>query len=204
MVQGVGFRPFVYRLAKEHSLNGNIINRSDGVLITISGEKNQIDKFKLGIQKLSPPAAIIKKIVVNQIDGIFADSFDILPSKILENQITEISPDIAVCDDCLNDLKTQQHRINYPFINCTLCGPRFSIVKALPYDRINTTMHEFDMCPICKHEYHNVEDRRFHAQPVACNKCGPMYSYKGGNDFQKIITELSSKIERGEVIAIKG
>lgn len=204
MVQGVGFRPFIYRLAKKHSLTGNIVNRSDGVLITVSGEKNQIDIFKLGIKKQSPSAAVIKKIIVNQIDSIVADSFNILPSKILENQITEISPDIAVCDDCLNDLKTQTHRIDYPFINCTHCGPRFSIIKDLPYDRINTTMSMFEMCGVCRHEYNEVEDRRFHAQPVACNNCGPRYSLKGERGFQKIIKEISSKIEQGKVIAIKG
>jgi len=191
-------------LAKKHNLNGNVINRDDGVLINIIGHKEKIDDFKTDILNLAPNAALIKKLIINPIDNLKLSSFEILPSENLKNQITEISPDIAVCDDCLNDLKTQHHRINYPFINCTHCGPRFSIVKGLPYDRINTTMHEFDMCPICNHEYHNVEDRRFHAQPVACNTCGPIYSLKGEKDFQKIITELSSRIEHGEVIAIKG
>jgi len=204
LVQGVGFRPFAYHLAKKHNLNGSITNRSNGVFITISGEKDQIDNFQWDIIKLSPPAAIIKKVVVIQIENIDSDIFQILPSENLENQITEISPDIAVCDDCLNDLKTQDHRINYPFINCTHCGPRFSIVKNLPYDRLNTTMHEFEMCTICNHEYYNVDDRRFHAQPLACNQCGPNYILNAENDFKKIITEISSRIKLGEVIAVKG
>ncbi len=138
------------------------------------------------------------------IDDFISTEFLILPSKIIDNTITEISPDIAVCDNCLKDLKSQKHRMKYPFINCTNCGPRFSIVNKIPYDRKNTSMHEFEMCEICEAEYHNVIDRRFHAQPVACNYCGPKYSYSNVHDFTNIIKNVASKIDRGEVVAVKG
>ena len=170
LVQGVGFRPFIYRLAQKHHLNGNVSNRTDGVVVNISGSEKDIDFFKADILKLAPPAASIKKVDLIEIKDFISSEFTILPSENIDHLVTEISPDIAVCEDCLEDLKTQEHRINYPFINCTNCGPRFSIINKLPYDRINTTMHEFQMCPECEKEYHSVLDRRFHAQPVACNQ----------------------------------
>ena len=103
-----------------------------------------------------------------------------LDLKVENNKVTEVSPDIAVCDECLEDLVKDPQRIDYPFINCTNCGPRFSIIEELPYDRPKTTMRSFSMCPNCESEYNDILDRRFHAQPVACNHCGPVYSYKDG------------------------
>lgn len=179
-------------------------NRTDGVIVNVSGDEKRIEYFKADILKLAPPAASVKNINSVLIDDIIFTDFSILPSKTINNLITEISPDIAVCNDCLKDIRSQKHRVNYPFTNCTNCGPRFSIVSKLPYDRINTTMHEFEMCNICKKEYLNVSDRRFHAQPVACNYCGPKYLYSNVRDFVNIINNVALKIDSGEVVAIKG
>ncbi len=202
LVQGVGFRPFVYRLANKYNLNGNVANRTDGVIVNLYGEEKLIESFKNDIVKFAPPAAFVKNIISENTKSVFVD-FKILSSE-LNEQITEISPDIAVCDDCLHDLKSQNHRINYPFINCTNCGPRFSIVNKIPYDRINTSMADFKMCKTCHEEYHTVLDRRFHAQPVACNNCGPTYIMNGKSDFEKILDELVVKIDSGEVVSVKG
>lgn len=147
---------------------------------------------------------MVKSVKEKQLNKQSFSDFKILSSKNNDDIITEISPDIAVCYDCLQDIRIQKHRIDYPFINCTNCGPRFSIVNKLPYDRINTTMHEFNMCTKCESEYFNVSDRRFHAQPVACNYCGPKYSYNNEQDFIKIINNIASKIDHGEVVAVKG
>ena len=147
---------------------------------------------------------MVKSVKEKQLNKLTFSDFKILSSKNIEHRITEISPDIAVCDDCLKDLRIQKHRRNYPFINCTNCGPRFTIINKLPYDRINTTMHEFEMCKVCNEEYHEVSDRRFHAQPVACNNCGPKYSYNEEQDFIKIINNIATKIDHGEVVAVKG
>ena len=142
MVQGVGFRPFIYRLANKNNLLGTVANRTDGVVIKIKGEVNQIKCFKSDIMEHAPVAATIKSISEIDVDDFESSDFRILSSVEVNNTVTEISPDIAVCKDCLDDMKSQFHRVAYPFINCTNCGPRFSIVKKLPYDRVNTTMHE--------------------------------------------------------------
>jgi hydrogenase maturation protein HypF len=137
-------------------------------------------------------------------------SFEIRKSRETSLGITEISPDIAVCEDCLRDMKTQAHRIAYPLINCTHCGPRFSIIKDLPYDRPKTTMAPFEMCKVCKAEYENILDRRFHAQPVACNHCGPVYRIAETGkpprniNISELLMEVKSLIAGGEIIALKG
>ena len=131
--------------------------------------------FSNDILQNAPPASQIKSIEINPDQLIGYDSFRIARSKNIDNQITEISPDIAVCHDCLDDLDNDPERINYPFINCTNCGPRFTIIEGLPYDRPKTTMKSFRMCDNCSSEYNDILDRRFHAQPIACNSCGPVY-----------------------------
>ena len=208
LVQGVGFRPFIYGLASEHGLTGEVENRNDGVFIVATGTAKQLELFRTDIEKRAPIASVIDLITVEAIPIQNFKEFSIVPSKNLSNHITEISPDIATCQNCLNDLKNQLHRRNYPFINCTHCGPRFTIIKELPYDRPNTTMAEFQLCQICEQEYKDVLDRRFHAQPVACNHCGPCYTMWKNNsktdDFSLILKELSTQIELGEVTAIKG
>jgi hydrogenase maturation protein HypF len=163
LVQGVGFRPFICRLAAKHGLFGEVDNRSDGVSVILQGDLRTIDRFSNDILESAPPASHIKSIEVNPslIEGY--KNFSIVKSRVVENLITEISPDIAVCTDCLGDLAADPGRINYPFINCTNCGPRFSIIDGLPYDRSQTSMKGFRMCNKCSSEYHNILDRRFHA-----------------------------------------
>jgi len=192
----------VYRLANKYKLKGNVANRTNGVIVNLYGEEKLIEQFKNDIVKFTPPAAFVKNIKSKNTKTKYKD-FKILSSK-LNDQITEISPDIAVCDDCLHDLKVQKYRINYPFINCTNCGPRFTIVNKIPYDRINTSMSEFKMCETCTEEYHNVLDRRFHAQPVACNNCGPTYLMNDESDFGNILEDVVAKIDKGEIVAVKG
>ncbi|MCB0823794.1 MAG: carbamoyltransferase HypF [Bacteroidales bacterium] len=208
LVQGVGFRPFIYRLANEHNLTGWVENRNDGVIILVEGEAEQISNFIDNIRPKSPPASNIQHIQVSDEEANGFSDFVIVKSENKSEQITDVSPDIAVCDDCLNDYKTQAHRIDYPFINCTNCGPRFSIIKDLPYDREKTTMEPFVMCDTCREEYENVLDRRFHAQPVACATCGPQYELVIENerfkDFDHIIDKVTELIKEGQIVAIKG
>jgi hydrogenase maturation protein HypF len=204
----VGFRPFICRLASKHGLLGEVENRTDGVHVTVQGDIKTIDSFSNDILQFAPPASHIKSIEINPAQFPGFDSFRITGSKSIDNYITEISPDIAVCKECLGDMESDPHRIDYPFTNCTNCGPRFSIIRELPYDRPNTTMNSFRMCDNCRSEYSNILDRRFHAQPVACNSCGPVYSFKypGKNltNIEEIITEVSSRIASGKTVAVKG
>ena len=210
LVQGVGFRPFIYRIANRLSINGTVDNRNDGVLIVVIGTPEKIERFIETIREEAPPASNIENITADEIENIHFNDFKIVKSSnnTIRNEITEISPDIAVCDDCLADMKSQPHRINYPFINCTNCGPRFTIIKELPYDRPLTTMADFQMCPTCKEEYINPSDRRFHAQPVACNHCGPHYTmHKNGEqitNFDTILDEIDTMLSEGQTVAVKG
>ena len=198
LVQGVGFRPFVYRLATDMHLHGYVDNRNDGVFVMIQATPSQKDDFVKGLTTHKPDVAEIETVTVLEkpVSKPLPDFF-IAPSREVDNHITRISPDIAVCDECLQDLISQPHRIRYPFINCTHCGPRFSIINALPYDRPGTTMSVFRMCPECEAEYTDVRDRRFHAQPIACNHCGPHYHLfmKNGYetvDYEEILSRMPS------------
>lgn len=167
----MGFRPFLYRLAKQHSLSGWVSNQSNGVFLHIEGNNGTARAFIDVIKPEAPAEAYINEIHLESSPHPGLLNFFIDQSQELKHEITGISPDIAVCCNCMDDLLNQHHRINYPLINCTNCGPRFSIIKDLPYDRNKTTMAEFEMCPECNKEYTNSTNRRFHAQPVACNKC---------------------------------
>lgn len=208
LVQGVGFRPYIYKLAIKHKLIGEVDNRTNGVFITVEGNEKEINDFCDEIIANAPLASRIKSIEKKQIPVNGYHYFSISGSKGTDNQITDICPDIAVCDDCLFDLDHDPERINYPFTNCTNCGPRFSIIEALPYDRDKTSMKDFQICPDCFSEYNNILDRRFHAQPVACNKCGPSYifyeSEKTLSGIGEILAELSRRINEGDSVAIKG
>ncbi len=208
LVQGVGFRPFIYRIANSHQINGWVENRNDGVVIHAEGDQIAIDAFKNSIKDKAPVASKIFSLSYGPAELMSFKDFNIVKSKNSSNDITEISPDIAVCADCLHDMKEQPHRINYPFINCTNCGPRFTIIKNLPYDREMTTMAPFIMCDRCSSEYQNINDRRFHAQPIACNDCGPVYEmiYQGRiiNDLNEIINIFSALLEDGKIVALKG
>lgn len=208
LVQGVGFRPFIYRVATRNGLKGWVENRNDGVMVKIDADQQTVDHFVQEIKEKAPFASAIRSVDIREVHVASSEDFQIRDSENVSSQVTEISPDIAVCYDCLEDMKMQPHRINYPFINCTHCGPRFSIIKTLPYDRKNTTMHEFGMCRDCQEEYENVNNRRFHAQPVACNFCGPQYEFfqegRVIRDTYKILKELKRMLYRGKIIAIKG
>ncbi|MDR1500287.1 MAG: carbamoyltransferase HypF [Tannerellaceae bacterium] len=224
LVQGVGFRPFVYRIAKEEGLTGEVGNDSAGVVIrAVFPDDDTLARFLSRIRKESPPPAQIESIDVRHTSpAIYAyppnpqNTFTISPSSpSTGGHTTRVAPDLAVCADCLADRVRQPHRAGYPFINCTRCGPRFSIMDSLPYDRERTSMKAFDMCEDCQTEYATVTDRRFHAQPIACNNCGPAY-YISGEDagaggenvknggYDGLIGRVSALIAGGEVVALKG
>lgn len=205
LVQGVGFRPFIHRIAVKNGLNGWVENDNMGVLVLTEGTQYQIDAFSQDLYSQKPAPANIIRVTREMVNLTGYSNFSIRKSQSHSDEITLVSPDIAVCDDCLADMSVQKHRIDYPFINCTNCGPRFSIIRALPYDRAQTTMDVFDMCAQCRKEYTDVLDRRFHAQPVACSHCGPAYSVVG--DFLKpadIVSAVSGWIDEGQIIALQG
>ena len=207
LVQGVGFRPFIYRLATGYSLKGEVVNRTGGVTVTVQCDQETVVQFIDDIRALAPPAANIKSVEVRKTETRSYSDFTITSSRDYEESITEVSPDIAVCDECLADLVSDPGRIDYPFVNCTNCGPRFTIIKALPYDRVATTMAPFGMCHRCAAEYHDMSDRRFHAQPVACNNCGPVYTLKTGDHVitgtAEILKFISDRLLSGGCVAIK-
>ena len=208
LVQGVGFRPFVYRLAKDHALDGWVKNAGDGVYIRLQGDQQNIDAFLFGLQSQAPIASTLESISTEESKADTSSGFTILKSDGTSTEITQVSPDIAVCPECLADMKRQAHRLDYPFVNCTHCGPRFSIIRDLPYDRERTAMDVFPMCSTCKSEYTNIEDRRFHAQPVACNTCGPRYRLHMHDafvdDLQEMLTSIAALIDQGGIVAVKG
>jgi hydrogenase maturation protein HypF len=208
LVQGVGFRPFVYREAMELGMCGEVENRSDGVFIQLQTTEALLALFLDHIRHKAPAAAIVENIIIEQAKPRYFKEFAIVSSQNLSEGITGVSPDIGVCDDCLQDMKLQPQRTNYPFINCTHCGPRFTIIRDLPYDRPQTTMGKFVMCKSCSEEYHQPDNRRFHAQPTACNNCGPSYTlYDEGQitgNLGAILKTISSLMANGEVVTIKG
>ena len=208
LVQGIGFRPAIYRMAKMYDINGTIENNNKGVIINIEGDEKNVAKFIDDLPFHTPVAANISSIKIENKEVFGYADFQITKSTNLSDEITEVSPDIGVCEDCLVDIKEQENRINYAFTNCTNCGPRFTIINDLPYDRPKTTMDIFPMCDLCHSEYINILDRRFHAQPIACNNCGPSYTlyYKGQNitDIKSIISTSCELIENGKILAIKG
>ena len=207
LVQGVGFRPFVYRLARNHGLNGWVVNRTDGLTIKVEGPASSMPCFMEELRNQAPVVSQIDEITIEQDEPEGLNGFFILASQDMTNETSEISPDIAVCPDCLDDIKNQPHRLGYPFINCTNCGPRFTIVKDFPYDREKTTMASFAMCDKCREEYTDILDRRFHAQPVACNHCGPVYTLHTGSrtetSFEVLLDLTSSMVMQGKTIAVK-
>ncbi len=208
LVQGVGFRPFIYRLARSLKLCGTVENRNNGVFIFVNTDIKKLKDFIDKIKTFTPPHSNIDKISYEKINQIVFSDFSIVTSGNLSSEITNISPDIAVCSDCLADMEFQYHRKSYPLINCTNCGPRFSIIKGVPYDRGTTTMAKFQMCERCKNEYNDIDDRRFHAQPVACNNCGPTYTMHLKDRIYTTISDIISLtaqlVTNGDVVALKG
>lgn len=208
VVQGVGFRPFVYNLAKSLNLKGTVTNTSDGVAIDIEGE--DITSFIDRLPKEAPPLSEINKIDISPIPLYGHKDFEIVKSRD-SGSFTLISSDVSICDDCLKEmLDKDNRRYLYPFINCINCGPRYTITNAVPYDRHNTTMSIFKMCNECESEYNNTSDRRFHAQPNACSKCGPHLEFKIQDSKFKIqekenpIKSTINILKQGGIVAIKG
>lgn len=209
IVQGVGFRPFIYRIAQENNLKGYVLNNSHGVEIIVEGERERINAFLYEIQHNSPPLAHITHIHKEPSSENGFTDFTILDSKENDETATLIAPDIAVCDDCLKELfDPYDRRYLYPFINCTNCGPRYTIIDDIPYDRIHTSMKRFTMCPECQKEYDDPLDRRFHAQPNACPKCGPKIELldDSGNkvDCSEPIAKAVEFMKAGKIVAVKG
>lgn len=208
-VQGVGFRPFVYNTAVANNLSGYVVNYSGGVQIDVEGVEEDINKFLRIILDNPPPLAKISEYFVENKPPAGYNTFSIRESLNQEGTKVFISPDIGVCDDCLREMADPANRrYLYPFINCTNCGPRFTITSALPYDRDNTTMNCFKMCSSCEHEYHDSANRRFHAQPISCHDCGPeltLLDSKGKKVFCKSeIHKTAELVSMGKIVAIKG
>ncbi len=209
IVQGVGFRPFVYRLAYSHDLKGTAINTSFGISIHVEGAKKDIECFCRDIIKKKPPLAHITDILDQDFAVNGFKNFTILNSLSDNLSSTLISPDISICDDCLLELfDPKDRRYRYPFINCTNCGPRYTIIDKVPYDRANTSMKHFQMCERCQTEYDDPENRRFHAQPNACAKCGPhvtLYNRRREKVRTKeAIGKAAKFLKAGYIVAIKG
>lgn len=203
IVQGVGFRPFIYRLAKSLNLRGWILNSTGSVQILIQGEEKNLEKFMELLLKEAPPLSRIEGIEKEEIEVEEISDFKILESK-EDIGFNFISPDIAICEDCLREMRDpKDRRYNYPFINCTNCGPRYTIIEDLPYDRDKTTMKIFEMCEECYKEYHDPSSRRFHAQPISCYNCGPqIWIY--GEESKDLFKRISEYLDEGKILAIKG
>lgn len=209
-VQGVGFRPFVFRLARELELTGWVQNSAQGVFADVEGQPPQLETFLLRVQHEHPPLASIQSFECSYRDPSGYTTFEIRPSEDQGPRTALVLPDIALCDDCLNELwNPSDRRFRYPFINCTNCGPRYSILHRLPYDRPNTAMSAFTMCPLCQQEYDDPLNRRFHAQPNACPVCGPRLELWDANG--RVLAEEDAaartaveEIRSGAIMAVKG
>lgn len=217
IVQGVGFRPFVYRLAKKYDMRGWVFNAVDGVHVRAEGDSDALDQFILEISNNAPAAAQVKQIDMAEVPVEGLDAFAIRESdQCGDQQTTLVSPDLGICDECVRELlDPDNRRFRYPFINCTNCGPRFTVIDALPYDRPNTAMAAFEMCPECAQEYADPDDRRFHAQPDACWDCGPKISLAAaGSDevawgstregSDEILAKVVALLKDGSIAAVKG
>ncbi len=209
IVQGVGFRPYVYRLALQRNLAGFITNTAAGVSIEVEGPAEAVDDFVSQLPVEAPRLARITQFAASDIPARAEGEFRILPSRAGENRRVLISPDVAICDDCLRELfDPSDRRFHYPFINCTNCGPRYTIVRDIPYDRARTSMAVFPMCADCQGEYDDPLNRRFHAQPNACWKCGPQVELWDGEgkrvEAADPIAEAAARLQAGYVVAVKG
>jgi hydrogenase maturation protein HypF len=197
IVQGIGFRPFVYQLAHRLQLHGHVRNTADGVLMEVEGTPRTIDQFLREMAHEHPPFARIEETLVTELAPTGETGFVLRQSVDEKSQFALVSPDLATCEDCRRDFTDPgNRRFGYPFTNCTNCGPRYSIIRDLPYDRAMTTMALFRMCPTCQAEYENPQNRRFHAQPNACPACGPSLTVG--------VTAAQRQLAAGQILAIKG
>jgi hydrogenase maturation protein HypF len=206
-VQGVGFRPFIYRLAKNFGLNGTVANRHNGVHIVLNAELSQKEDFITVIRQEAPKSARIVEIHTTAIEEEVFEDFSIIESSNHKKPKLLVTPDIALCSDCKQELADESNkRYNYAFTTCTQCGPRFSILEKLPYDRVGTTMNDFEMCPDCQIEYDTVTDRRFFSQTNSCPACGVELSWlKGSNSTNTdFIEQVATLIKAGKIVAVKG
>ena len=209
IVQGVGFRPFVHKLVRRCGLSGYIKNTSSGVELELEGERPALERFVALLPEQAPVLAVIESMEAAYSPELRGyKGFEIRQSQREEFRNTLISPDIGICEDCLRELRDpRDRRYRYPFINCTNCGPRFTIIKDIPYDRAKTSMAGFPMCPDCDREYHDIENRRYHAQPDCCASCGPRVFYLdgAGNELPGDGIELAREaLKAGKIVAIKG
>ncbi len=221
-VQGVGFRPFIYRLASELGLKGWVNNSAQGVFLEVEGPEPRLQEFLLRLESEKPPRSSIQSLEAAWLDSSGYSSFEIRESDPGGPKTALVLPDIATCPDCLRDIfEPENRRYFYPFTNCTNCGPRFSIIESLPYDRANTSMKKFLMCPQCRAEYENPLDRRFHAQPNACPVCGPhieLWDRQGHtlplsetnpsspaeHSARAVLVATAAALRSGQIVAVKG
>jgi len=219
VVQGVGFRPFVYRIAQRLDIHGYVLNSSDGVVIEAEADEDALQRFVTVLATEVPSLAKIDALQVSSIEPTGEDCFTIHESAAIAGRFALVPPDVATCDDCIRDFTTPgDRRYRYPFTNCTNCGPRYTIIRDVPYDRPNTTMDEFPMCPACLAEYQDPSDRRFHAEPNACPDCGPglalvtadelaggaSVDFADASQSHVILERARDLIQQGEIVAIKG
>jgi hydrogenase maturation protein HypF len=210
LVQGVGFRPFVYRLARAYHLTGWVANSPEGVVIEAQGKGGPLQEFITALRSGPPPLAVVSEVSVTRESLRQESPFTICRSGVTGEIATLIAPDIGICPDCLAEFHDpDDRRHHYPFINCTNCGPRYTIVNTIPYDRANTTMQQFTMCEACRNEYDDPADRRFHAQPNACPGCGPTLEFVGPDggrlaERDGAVVESLRMLQAGKIIAVKG
>lgn len=219
VVQGVGFRPFVYRIAERFDIRGHILNSSEGVVIEAEAEEGALQRFIATLATELPPLARIDQLEVLSIEPCGEDRFTIHQSLPVVGRFALVPPDVATCGDCLRDFMTRSdRRYGYPFTNCTNCGPRYTIIRDVPYDRPKTTMDVFPMCPACQVEYDDPSNRRFHAEPIACPDCGPGLAliaarqlalgvptdFTAGSESCTILERTRHLLGQGEIVAIKG
>jgi len=208
-VQGVGFRPFIYRLASQYCLTGWVQNRSGEVLLVVQGETDNLKTFQQAIITQHPPLAEPFIASVKPVRDILFTDFSIKKSAVSEQAQRHIPPDFFTCNECLKELTNpDERRYHYPFINCTQCGPRYTIIKDLPYDRPNTSLQNFPLCSSCYQEYTDTLDRRFHAQPLACEQCGPALTFisqkKTISGNKAVLKHTIEALDQGLIIALKG
>lgn len=209
-VQGVGFRPFMYRLATQLELFGSVNNSPDGVTVEVEGPTDKLHSFLMRLSEEKPPRSFIQSLESSWLDAAGHSEFVIGESENDGEKAAIVLPDIATCPDCFADtLDPENRRYRYPFTNCTNCGPRYSIIRSIPYDRANTTMAAFEMCGACREEYEDPLDRRFHAQPNACDECGPKLTLCDANgtvlcDRNDALVTIADAIRDGSIVAVKG
>lgn len=209
VVQGVGFRPHVHRLATARGLVGHVGNDSASVFVEVEGAPADVAWFEARVVADAPPLARIVAVTAVDLPSSGGSTFEIVESRPVDGARTFVPPDVAVCDDCVAELlDPADHRYRYPFITCTNCGPRFTIIDRLPYDRPNTTMAGFVLCAVCAGQYHDPADRRFHAQPLACAACGPSIAYESAEErvhgTDEVIVSVHGDLAAGLIVAIKG